>query len=172
MNRTTLTAAAVAAVLALAGCSSTSPDQAPAPTSTHPLLGAGDVVTEDDEMLVDADASESVPAWTDESRRDALDLAVAALAAWARPDLPHDQWWAGLAGYLTAGAREVITMTDPANIPVTSVEAVELPDEGDTAYVGWIAAQTNDGTWWVLVAWQPDGTWLVDRITQSHEVAS
>jgi hypothetical protein len=173
VNRALLTAAAIAAAIALAGCSSNTPaqQQAATPTSTHPVLGAGDVVTEDDDMLIDPEASEAVPMWTDESRVAALDLAARAIEAWARPDLPYEQWWAGLAGYLTPGAREVVALTDPANIPVTSVAGVELPDEGDTAYVGWISADTNDGTWWVLVAWQADGTWLVDRITQSREVA-
>lgn len=131
-----------------------------------------DVSSEDLDALVDPDAQETVPMWTVESQQAALEVALATLEAWARPDLPHDHWWSELQRYLTPAAREVVALTDPANIPVTSVSGVQLSEEGDTAYVGWVAAETNDGPWWVLVAWQPDGTWLVDRITRSHEAAS
>lgn len=166
---------AVLVALVVAGCAPQAASQAPAvpsPSTGHPTLGPADVSSEDADALSDPDASEAVPVWTAESRQAVLEVATAALQAWARPDLPHDQWWSGLSGYLTAGARDVVVLTDPANIPVTSIAAVSLPDEGQTAYVGWVAAETNDGPWWVLVAWQPDGTWLVDRITRSHEAAA
>lgn len=158
----------------LAGCAPSTPTgDAPSTASTgYPTLGAFDAVTEDDDALSDPDAVEQVPAWTDQTRASALEVATAAMTAWARPDLPYDQWWAGLATYLTPGAREVVALTDPANIPVTVAGAATLPDEGDTAYVGWVSFDTDDGTWWVLVAWQETGTWLVDRITASREVAS
>lgn len=168
-------AAGVAVLVILAGCAApgSAAPAAPAPSEPstgYPTLGPADVASEDLDALVDPDAREVVPTWTEESRRAALDVAMAAMQAWARPDLPHEQWWAGLQGYLSPGAREVVVMTDPANIPVTTVTDVQLPDEGETAYVGWVEADTDDGPWWVLVACQPDGSWLVDRITRSHEV--
>ncbi|WP_431838003.1 hypothetical protein [Cellulomonas sp. Y8] len=165
-----LTAALVAA---LAGCQADTPEAAEptASRSAAPTLDAGDVVTETDDMLVDPKQREAVPTWSEDTRAQALAAATTAMTAWARPDLPYDAWWSGLRDHLTSGAREVVAMTDPANVPVTSFGPAQLPDEGDTAYVAWISFETNSGTWWVLAAWQDEGTWLVDRITQSREVA-
>jgi hypothetical protein len=163
---------AAALVAVLVGCQvDTGEAPSPAGSPSIPTLGAADVVSETDDMLVDPNQREGVPTWSEETRTQALGAATAAMTAWARPDLPYDAWWSGLQAYLTPAAREVVALTDPANVPVTSFGPAQLPDEGDTAYVAWISFETNSGTWWVLAAWQDEDTWLVDRITQSREVA-
>ncbi len=177
-------AAAVLLAVLLSGCSNAPQaiPAAPAATSTpgplapaagsspYPTLGPQDVDSEDGNMLVDPEVTAVVPTWSPELHVAAIDAATTAITDWARPDLTYDQWWPGLAGHLTPGAQQTVVDTDPVNIPVTTVGAAVLPDEGATAYLAWVSFETNAGTWWVLVAWQGDGTWLADRITQSHEV--
>lgn len=158
--------ALVALVAVCAGCGST-PEAEPAQTpSAVVTLGPSDVELEDPDALVDLGAVEVTP---QDPGPDAGCFAQSVMNAWARPDLPHDQWWAGLSDLLTAGAQEIVVETDPALIPVTSATAVDLVDAG-SPYLAWVSFDSGADTWWVLLAWQPDGRWLADRITQTGPV--
>lgn len=161
-----LVAAAITVTLACAGCTGAgeepgAPIGAPAQASGVATLGPEDVELEHSDALVDPGETEALPDPT------ALGCAAqAVMVAWARPDLPHEQWWEALSPLLTAGARDIVVDTDPASIPVHEAFAGELVD-GGSDWLVWVSFSTDVGGWWVLLAWQADGSWLADRITQT-----
>lgn len=87
------------------------------------------------------------------------------MRAFARTELPQQQWWAGVAGYFTPAAQPVYESTDVANVPVHRVDegsAKLLP--GTTKYRAQVAVDSDDGTYTVVLI-RADGQWLVDRAT-------
>lgn len=99
------------------------------------------------------------------SGEQALVRATGFMRAFARTELPQQQWWAGVAGYFTPAAQPVYESTDVANVPVHRVDegsAKLLP--GTTTYRAQVAVATDDGTYTVVLI-RADGQWLVDRAT-------
>lgn len=164
--RRTRLAALVALAAVCAGCGSRPEAGAAETRSAAVTLGPSDVELEDPDALVDPGTVEVTP---QHPELDAGCFAQSVMNAWARPDLTHDQWWSGLSGLLTAGAQEIVVETDPALIPVTGAAAVDLVDAG-SPHLAWVSFDSGADTWWVLLAWQSDGRWLADRITQSGPV--
>ncbi|OJV22900.1 MAG: hypothetical protein BGO26_00180 [Actinobacteria bacterium 69-20] len=162
---------AVAIATALAGCASapisTSSTPAPAPAGVR-VLGDDQAPAEGLDELQPADATpQAVPTPGADHDAGALAQALTTLRAWADSALPADRWRAQLAPLMSAPGLAALAGTDPAAVPVHKVNGGRVVDAG-TAYLAWVAADTDAGTWWVLVSWQPaTGQWLTERITRS-----
>ncbi|MDF9716470.1 hypothetical protein [Nocardioides sp. ChNu-99] len=126
----------------------------PSDTASGPAGGTGDAGEE-------APALDGVlPAAADPQA--AVEPARAALAAWARPDLPHSQWWAGFSPYLSERGVAAYEATDPTVIPALQVAGparLAPPDESGQTVVD---VTTSQGVFGVQMVWVGDG-WAVDR---------
>jgi len=95
---------------------------------------------------------------------DAVARAGAFLVAFARTDLPQDQWWAVIAPYFTSSsAAEVYHWTDVANVTAHDVDpagATLLPTS--TSYIAQVAVPAADGTWTVRLV-RVGSQWQVER---------
>ncbi len=100
-----------------------------------------------------------------DSAQQARSRATALMRAFARTDLPQEQWWDGVAGYFTPAARPIYQSTDVANVPVHKVvegSAQLLPDS--TKFRAAVTVDTDNGAYTVTLV-RADGDWLVDRAT-------
>jgi len=100
-----------------------------------------------------------------ESAEQAQSRATAFMRAFARTDLPQQQWWDGVAGYFTPAAWPIYRTTDVANVPVHKVvedSATVLP--GSTQYRAEVSVDTDAGTYTVMLV-RAGEDWLVDRAT-------
>lgn len=130
---------------------SPSPSRPPAPP---PLDGAGPGEGEASPIPPDVDSAEQAQA-----------RATAFMRAFARTDLPQQQWWAGVGGYFTPAAAAIYQSTDVANVPVHQVtegSAQLLP--GTTKFRAEVSVDTDNGAYTVTLI-RAGGTWLVDRAT-------
>ena len=101
----------------------------------------------------------------DEASADAAKAtAVAAMAAYARPDLPFDRWWAGLEPLLSGRAIPAYQTVDPVNVPVTRVTGeASLPD-WDTPRIARVGVPTDAGVYLVVCSRnEADPVWRVER---------
>jgi len=136
--------------------------QSTSPTaSPQPSVGGG----------VDQGATDYLPSQTPAGRAtpdpaaaaDALARAGAFLVAFARTDLPQEQWWAGIAPYFTASAAEVYHWTDVRNVTARGVDpagAVLLPTS--TRYIAQGAVPATSGAWTVRLV-RVGQQWQVER---------
>ena len=89
--------------------------------------------------------------------------AGAFLVAFARTDLPQDQWWAVIAPYFTSSSAEVYHWTDVRNVTAHGVDpagATLLP--ASTRYIAQVAVPATGGAWTVrLIRVGPQ--WQVER---------
>jgi hypothetical protein len=172
-------AAAVTLALGAAGCSDsdTGPSPAKPPSQSAPTItpnspitpapgGAGAIGDAAPPVLDDNGPTDAGDAGRPDqtSAEQARTRAVAFLRAFARTDLPQQQWWAGISGFFSPTAAAAYTGTDVANVPVHHVDedsAKVLPDS--TRYRAQIAVTTDDGTYTVTLI--RAGDWLVDRAT-------
>ena len=166
-----------AVAAALAGCASapatTEPAQgAPPPTVTAPgdaggYSGAPDgVVDEDTGEVITA---RPVPTWDAASREGALEAARAAMTAFARPELDHDAWWAGLEPLLTQQAALDYAYVDPANVPATALTGPATVVEETSAYVTTVEVPTDAGPYAIILTRQDAAApWLTARITPAE----
>ncbi|MGN9806583.1 hypothetical protein [Micromonospora sp. L32] len=87
-------------------------------------------------------------------------VAAAFAAAWARPDLPPQVWWRGVAATCDEGFARVLRTVDPAQVPATQVTgrpvAKQAPKGGTAVY----EVATDAGTLSVTLA-GVDGRWVV-----------
>ena len=112
-----------------------------------------------------------LPAPTDDeaSRRSAVDLGTAAVTAFARPDLPADQWWAELTPMLSPAATEAYVGTDPAQVAASEVTGPGWWGESPSNYLALVLVPTDAGEYAVLLVREGGGApWLVERISQVH----
>lgn len=161
----------VVTAAALTAC--TGQNNAPAPTpsasSTGPIYPDLDQFTPAPEGLIDEDSGEThgprpVPTWDDESRESATAAAVAVMTAYARPDLPFEQWWAGLQPLLDNKATQDYAYMDPARIVATSVTGPAVITDDTSAYVAFVDVPTNAGTYGVVLSRaDADSPWLAGR---------
>lgn len=163
-----VTAVAIAATLA--GCSAAPGAPTASPASTPAgvrVLGDDEAPAEGlDELRAAGSTPQAVPTPGADHDAGALAQALATLRAWADSSLPADRWRARLAPLMSGPALAALTGTDPTAVPVHQVAGGRVVDTG-TAYLAWVAADTDAGTWWVLVSWQPTtGQWLTERITR------
>ncbi|MGH3351484.1 MAG: hypothetical protein ACRDPS_12540 [Nocardioides sp.] len=85
------------------------------------------------------------------------------VAAWARPDLTNDQWWAGInAARPDESLAQALGTTDPATVPATKVvgTAKVLEQNGSEAR----AEVTTDGPKVVVYLTLVDNVWYVANI--------
>lgn len=142
-----------------------SPPAATAPTSdTRPSTSPAPAPPPlDDAGPDEGDASPTPP--DADSAQQARTGAVAFMRAFARTDLPQQQWWDGLAGYFTPAARAIYQSTDVANVPVHKVveDSAKLRP-GATKFRAEVTVDTDAGTYTVTMI-RAGGDWLVDRAT-------
>jgi hypothetical protein len=86
----------------------------------------------------------------------AADFAV----AWARPDLPAERWWTGVAPFCEAGFAQRLRSVDPGNLPATRVTGPPVPASPPSGGVAVFTVPTDGGTLVVTVA-AVGGRWLV-----------
>lgn len=85
------------------------------------------------------------------------------VAAWARPDLTSDQWWAGInAARPDESLAQALGTTDPATVPATKVvgTAKVLEQSGSEAR----AEVTTDGPKVVVYLTLVDNVWYIANI--------
>lgn len=106
------------------------------------------------------------PTWDEASRTAALDAAGAAVEAFARPDVPYEQWWAELAPLMSVQAQLDYQYVDPANVPARAVTGGPVLVDETSASVAGVEVPTDVGTYSVTLS-RADaaGPWLVERIT-------
>lgn len=107
-----------------------------------------------------------VPRWDDGSRRSATDAAATVMAAFARPDLAYDPWWAGIGPLLSDRARLDYAYVLPANVPASRVTGAGSVVDEASAYVTQVEVPTDVGAYSVVLS-RRDGEspWLAERIT-------
>lgn len=163
--------AALAFATTLAGCASV-PSPASSAPATPPVgvrvLGDDQAPAESLDELRAADAApQAIPTPGAAHDAAALTQALTTLRAWADSALPPDRWRAQLAPLMSGPGLAALAGTNPAAVPVHQVTGGRVVGAG-TAYLAWVTADTDAGTWWVLVSWQPaTGHWLTERITRS-----
>ena len=81
-------------------------------------------------------------------------------AAWARPDLPADRWWNGVAPWCEQRFAALLRTVDPANIPARRVTGPPRPAAGHQPGLITYTVPTDAGTLTVTVA-ALAGTWQV-----------
>lgn len=110
-------------------------------------------------------ASQSLLRADETSRSEAIATAEAAMAAFARSDLPVAEWWAGLAPFLSANAAVAYQTVDPSTVPASEVTGPgELPN-WDTPGVARVGVPTDVGVYLVVVSRNElDPVWRVERL--------
>ncbi|WP_242493917.1 hypothetical protein [Sanguibacter massiliensis] len=121
--------------------------------------------------IVDEDTRETitphaVPTWDIPSRTAVVEAARNALAAFARPTLEQETWWAELSPLLTPQAQLDYTYVDPANVPATAITGPGTLTDETSAYVASVEVPTDVGTYTlVLTRADAESPWLASRIT-------
>lgn len=175
-HRLTLICLNLATVVTVAGLSGCSGHSNPTPTTTAsssppaPTVPATTTVEPTDPVPppLDDDGPTSNPhaaapshTLTDQARV----RGTAFLRAFARTDLPQQQWWAGVSGYFTPAALAAYEGTDVANVPVHKItEGSAKLVRGSTKYRAQVTVKTDIGVY-VVTLIRADNEWLVDRST-------
>lgn len=154
--RRSLSAVALAGLLALAGCSSgDSTDPAASSTATAPAP------LHDDHDAAPAPAS---PTWDDAAAADAWTTAIGAMRAFGRPDVDAEVWYEELAGHLTAAGQQAFYGVDPATVPVRAVAAATVAPNV-SPYLAEVVVDTDAGPYWLQLVREGAGEpWRVDRL--------
>jgi hypothetical protein len=111
------------------------------------------------------------PVWDDASRAAAVAAATGAVAAFARPDLPYERWWAELAPALSVQAQMDYQYVDPINVPARAVTGPAVLVDEASASVAGVQVPTDVGPYTLTLS--RDGAeagWLVERITPPEGV--
>ncbi|MGW6132392.1 hypothetical protein ACWFNE_20395 [Cellulomonas sp. NPDC055163] len=179
MSRTWVAALGVGVLLA--GCATSAPagqDGTPGATSAPPTSSAsssgaptptpmevppGTVEYHDGSPVP---PGEPDPVWDEASRVAAVAAATGAVAAFARPGLPYEQWWAELAPALSVQAQMDYQYVDPANVPARAVTGPAVLVDEASASVAGVQVPTDVGPYTVVLSRASAGQgWLVERIT-------
>jgi hypothetical protein len=163
MKRLAVAALPLAALLTLTGCIPTT-DTGPLPsdTSSSPADGTtpdAQVAPEDDATVI------PVPPAASSSESTAITAAEHAVATFARPDLPYQQWINELYPLMSQAGAAAYEGTDPANIPVRQVTGDGTVLDGATDVALIVEVPTDVGPYTVsLSRSSTDAPWLADRI--------
>lgn len=172
-----LPAAMMVLLLAVSACSDGSSEPPTSPPATTPVVDAptGELSEGSDIGLgvgEEHDAPEPVgpvPTWDAAAEGEATEVAVAAVAAWARPDLGYEQWWAALSPFLSWQAQEAFASVDPALVPASAVSGEAQAEAGESPFLSTVVVPTDVGTVEVLLSRQSaEETWLVESIREGE----
>lgn len=130
--------------------------------------GSAAVVDEDTGQAIQV---QPVPTWDDTARGAAAAAAETVMAAFARPDLDVEAWWAGVEPLLSPQAAQDYAYVDPASVPATEVTGPAVLVQDTSAYVAGVQVPTDAGDYLVVLS-RADGAapWLVERVTPPDEV--
>lgn len=105
------------------------------------------------------------PTWSPESRKAAIDVAVAFMQQYARPNTPQPRWSQDLAPYASLDLQGFLAKADTSYLTVDRPAGTgSLQAEEDDAYNGVVAVETSEGTFAVTVHRQPDASWRVTAV--------
>lgn len=176
-------AAAGVSVAAVVGCSAREAD-APAPSVTvtpegpqsadEPSTPAGEEMTDGDSATATqtpppehpdpSDTGAPLPTWDAVVTEEAQDQATAFMRAFARPDLSREDWYAGIAGFLSADAQEKYTTVDPRNIPATALTGEAVLADDSSVFLAVVEVPTDAGDFAVTLSRSEAGEdWTVER---------
>lgn len=156
-------AAGLATALALltAGCAD---DRPPAGTGSTPAPPA--VASPTGPNDAEAALPPALPVPTDDAAAAAMNVATAAMGAFARPGVDAGTWFAELAPLLTPAAQAAYTGTDPSRVPAAAVTGPPRAGDSPSAYLATVTVPTDVGDYTVLLVREGAGTpWLVERLT-------
>lgn len=184
-RRRLVAVAAVVLVLVAGGCSSTPhhPTPASATPTSQPVTGVAipvaptghadaattpgtSVPTGSSATTAAAGSADGEPRWDPAvSPSQVAAQATGFVAAWARPDLPGGQWWAGISGFVATSAAAGFRSTDPTMVPATAVTGPAAVVGTATGAQVSVAVPTDAGTQLVTLARSSDQSpWLVTAI--------
>ena len=149
---------------------STAVETAPAPTGSASPMDL-EQFTPAPTGAVDEDTGETlvpqpVPTWDERSRASAVQAAQTAMAAFARPSLDDETWWAELSPLLTQQAQHDYAYVDPANVPATAVTGPGVLVDESSAYVANVEVPTDVGVYTLVLTRADAGApWLTSRFT-------
>ena len=151
---------AICCLAVLSGCSdSAMPNSSEAPPNRP--TGASASVSQNPDLRSPGELTAD-----DASAEAARAAATAGMAAFARPDLPYDQWWAGLEPLLSSQAAQAYRPVDPAQIPATEVTGEANLPAWDTPRVARVGVPTDAGVYLVIVSRsEADPSWRVERLS-------
>ena len=138
------------------------PTAAPSATATPPPVSDGDEPME----ALDGAGATQAPVWDEAARTEAQTLAQQAMTAYARPDLPAEQWWAGFSSFLSDQATYDYQWVDPAAVAARAVTGQAAVTDDSSVYLAQLTVPTDAGTYGVLLSREDGPTpWRVERIT-------
>lgn len=158
---------------ASSGAPSTAPSSTagpPSPTASTPGSSspAPSTTGGSDADVLEEGGSVQAPAWDVPSREAAVDAAMAAMTAFARPDVEQAVWWRGLAPRLSAPARRAYGTVNAVNVPATRVTGMGTLVDTESPYLAGVDVPTDAGVYRVLLSrGSAGGPWLVERLTLS-----
>jgi predicted small lipoprotein YifL len=144
--------AACAAALLVSGCGAEGPPSDPPAASA----AGGEPMHEHEHPPVPA-APTDVPA------DQALDVAEAALRAYASPHLRYPDWWAGLAPHLSPAGQTAYAETDPAEVPARELLGPPALEPQVSPWLAAVTIDTDAGFYRIRLSRADDGRWQVDR---------
>lgn len=106
-------------------------------------------------------------AWDEESKKAAADVAVKAMADFARPTTDAAQWANDLARWLTPQATAAYSAVDPATIPASKITGrATLRVDETNGYGVTATVPTDAGPYRIqLLRTSRDSPWKVNRLT-------
>lgn len=121
-----------------------------------------------DADLLEEGGAVAAPTWDKASQKAAVDSAVAAMKAFARPGVEQGRWWRDLAPRLSEPARRAYATVDAINVPATAVTGPGELVDTQSPYLAGVDVPTNAGVYRVLLSRSSaDDPWLVERLTPS-----
>lgn len=109
--------------------------------------------------------------WSDQIALEAQEIARKAVTAYARPDLPDAQWFAQLAPYLSAQAKDTYRQVSNLHIASTEVYHVHLPVKGSSPAIATVLVETDGGDLELLLS-RSAKTWQIETITSVEPTAA
>lgn len=162
--------------LVLTGCSG---QNDPAPTASPTPSESGVTMPDLDQFTTAPSGTEldeeggkttvepmPAPPWDADQRAAAIATAVAALTAFARPDLSSTDWWAAVAPLLTSQAQQDYQYVDPASIPAHQVTGAGTIVDESSRYAVSVSVPSDAGTYTIVLTRQNgEAPWRVARFT-------
>lgn len=174
MTRSWRQVAAVAIVATvLVGCSSQhDPGPTQEPSSVAPSMSPSteneDAPSTTEEPLEELTGGEQnptagPPVWDAAAAADAQERAVAFMRAFARPDLPAEEWYRGIAGLMTDNGAQLFAYVDPVNVPASEVTGQAQVLENVSPSLAEVHVETDAGLYLVTLSRVSAGDpWLVE----------